>query len=48
MDDYMFQSYVKDCKCVTEATSYLEILNYSVSFALEGEREEGVIGLDVG
>jgi hypothetical protein len=30
MDDYMFQSYVKDCKCVTEATSYLEILNYSV------------------
>ncbi|KAK0646562.1 hypothetical protein B0T16DRAFT_413742 [Cercophora newfieldiana] len=29
MDDYMFQSYVKDCKCVTEATSYLEILNYS-------------------
>ena len=31
MDDYMFRSYVKDCTCVTEATSYLEILNYSVS-----------------
>ena len=30
----MFQSYVKDCKCVTEATSYLEILNYSVSCEL--------------
>ncbi|KAK5664127.1 hypothetical protein OQA88_342 [Cercophora sp. LCS_1] len=29
MDDYMFRSYVKDCTCVTEATSYLEILNYS-------------------
>jgi len=31
MDDYMFRSYVQECKCVTEATSYLEILNYSVS-----------------
>ncbi|KAK3357491.1 hypothetical protein B0T25DRAFT_539342 [Lasiosphaeria hispida] len=29
MDDYMFRTYVTDCKCVTEATSYLEILNYS-------------------
>ncbi|KAK3375181.1 hypothetical protein B0H63DRAFT_269835 [Podospora didyma] len=29
MDDYMFRTYVKDCKCVTEATSYLEIFNYS-------------------
>lgn len=32
MDDYMFRSYVKDCKTVTEATSYLEVLNYSVSW----------------
>lgn len=32
MDDYMFRSYVKDCKTVTEATSYLEILNYDVSW----------------
>ena len=31
MDDYMFRSYVKDCKTVSEATSYLEILNYTVS-----------------
>jgi hypothetical protein len=31
MDDYMFRSYVKDCKTVAEATSYLEVLNYSVS-----------------
>ncbi|KAK0753398.1 hypothetical protein B0T18DRAFT_434170 [Schizothecium vesticola] len=31
MDDYMFRSYVKDCKTVTEATSYLEVLNYSDS-----------------
>jgi hypothetical protein len=31
MDDYLFRSYVKDCICVTEATSYLEIFNYSVS-----------------
>ncbi|KAK0621309.1 hypothetical protein B0T17DRAFT_283929 [Bombardia bombarda] len=29
MDDYMFCSYVEDCKCVAEPTSYLEILNYS-------------------
>ncbi|KAK1751824.1 hypothetical protein QBC47DRAFT_76733 [Echria macrotheca] len=29
MDDYMFRSYVKECTIVTEATSYLEILNYS-------------------
>lgn len=29
MDDYMFQSYVKECKCVTEATGFLEIFNYS-------------------
>ncbi|GAB1320575.1 Magnesium transport protein CorA, transmembrane region [Madurella fahalii] len=29
MDDYMFQTYVEDCKCVEEATSYLEIFNYS-------------------
>lgn len=32
MDDYMFRSYVKDCKTVTEATSYLEVLNYDVSW----------------
>lgn len=31
MDEYMFRSYVADCKYVQEATSYLEILNYSVS-----------------
>jgi hypothetical protein len=40
---------VEDCRCVQEATSYLEILNYSVSFAflphsvwiskLEGRRQ---------
>lgn len=29
MDDYMFRSYVKDCKCVVEPTKWLEILNYS-------------------
>jgi len=33
MDDYMFQAYVADCKCVTEQTSYLEIFNYSVSYS---------------
>jgi len=27
----MFKQYVEDCKCVEEATSYLEIFNYSVS-----------------
>ena len=31
MDDYMFRSHVTKCKVVREATSYLEILNYSVS-----------------
>ncbi|KAK0673834.1 hypothetical protein QBC41DRAFT_265485 [Cercophora samala] len=30
MDDYMFKSYVADCKVAQEATSYLEIFNYSV------------------
>ena len=30
MDDYMFRSHVQNCRNVTEATSYLEILNYSV------------------
>ncbi|KAH6624947.1 hypothetical protein B0J18DRAFT_466127 [Chaetomium sp. MPI-SDFR-AT-0129] len=29
MDDYMFRSYVAECKCVKEDTSYLEIFNYS-------------------
>ncbi|KLU88997.1 hypothetical protein MAPG_07976 [Magnaporthiopsis poae ATCC 64411] len=29
MDDYIFQKIVQDCSNVTEATSYLEILNYS-------------------
>ncbi|KAL2271696.1 hypothetical protein VTJ83DRAFT_1067 [Remersonia thermophila] len=29
MDDYMFRTYVTDCKVVQEATSYLEIFNYS-------------------
>jgi hypothetical protein len=36
MDDYMFQWYVKDCTCVQEATSYLEIFNYTVSVLLRG------------
>jgi hypothetical protein len=31
MDDYMFRSYVTQCTCVQEATSYLEVFNYSVS-----------------
>ena len=31
MDDYMFRSHVESCKNVIESTSYLEILNYSVS-----------------
>ncbi|KAJ9161560.1 Magnesium transport protein CorA [Coniochaeta hoffmannii] len=29
MDDYMFKSHVQNCRNVAEATSYLEILNYS-------------------
>ncbi|KAK4123725.1 hypothetical protein N657DRAFT_645313 [Parathielavia appendiculata] len=29
MDDYMFRSYVTECKCVQEETQYLEIFNYS-------------------
>ncbi|KAH6850236.1 hypothetical protein B0I37DRAFT_413649 [Chaetomium sp. MPI-CAGE-AT-0009] len=29
MDDYMFKTYVAECKCVQEETSYLEIFNYS-------------------
>ncbi|KAI6387597.1 hypothetical protein MCOR23_011059 [Pyricularia oryzae] len=29
MDDYMFHQHVQECEIVTEATSYLEILNYS-------------------
>ncbi|KAL1835536.1 hypothetical protein VTK73DRAFT_5547 [Phialemonium thermophilum] len=29
MDDYMFRKHVQNCKNVVEATSYLEIFNYS-------------------
>ncbi|KAK3302089.1 uncharacterized protein B0T15DRAFT_403587 [Chaetomium strumarium] len=32
----MFQWHVKDCTCVQEATSYLEIFNYSVSVLIRG------------
>lgn len=31
MDDYMFREHVSNCRQVTEATHYVEILNYSVS-----------------
>lgn len=31
MDDYMFRHYVDECRVVDEATSYVEIFNYSVS-----------------
>ena len=37
MDDYFFQDYVRACRNVTEATSYLEIFNYSVSVAVAVE-----------
>ena len=30
MDDYMFNNIVDGCKYVPEATTYLEIFNYSV------------------
>lgn len=30
MDDYFFQHFVRSCRNVSEATSYLEIFNYSV------------------
>lgn len=33
MDDYFFKSHVKNCRNVTEDTSYLEIFNYSVCLA---------------
>jgi hypothetical protein len=31
MDDYLFRHHVNECRPVSEATSYLEIFNYSVS-----------------
>lgn len=31
MDDYMFRAHVDSCRNVIESTSYLEILNYTVS-----------------
>ena len=37
MDDYMFRTQVQSCKYVTEVTGYLEIFNYSVRKAQEGE-----------
>jgi hypothetical protein len=40
MDDYMFRFYVNDCRQVTEATSYVEILNYSVWLELMGSRRK--------
>ncbi len=42
MDDYMFRSHVTKCKVVREATSYLEILNYSVSCCFFVRMWEGV------
>lgn len=30
MDDYMFHSHVNECRVVHEATSYVEIFNYTV------------------
>jgi hypothetical protein len=37
MDDYMFKANVDRCKHVQEATTYLEIFSYSVSYlALDG------------
>jgi len=35
MDDYLFETHVWNCKNVVEATSYLEILNYSVRLTKE-------------
>ncbi|OAA34448.1 Mg2+ transporter protein, CorA-like/Zinc transport protein ZntB [Metarhizium rileyi] len=32
MDDYMFRSYVEECRSVEEATNYVEIFNYSDPF----------------
>lgn len=34
MDDYLFDMNVKNSKYVQEATTYLEIFNYSVSVPL--------------
>ena len=34
MDDYMFNIHVNGCKYVPEATSYLEIFNYSVGTSI--------------
>ena len=31
MDEYLFRQFVDECREVSEATSYVEILNYSVS-----------------
>lgn len=33
MDDYMFEANVAMCRYVPEATTYLEIFSYSVSFS---------------
>jgi len=30
MDDYMFRYYIDECRVVEEATTYIEIFNYSV------------------
>lgn len=30
MEDYLFRHFVDECRVVHEATSYLEIFNYSV------------------
>lgn len=35
MDDYMFNAHVNGCKYVHEATTYLEIFNYSVRLELQ-------------
>jgi hypothetical protein len=45
MDDYMFNIHVNGCKYVHEATSYLEIFNYSVRYEIHEWSMEEVLML---
>ena len=45
MDEYLFSLFLDKCRVVDEATSYVEILNYSVSGRGSSQTDMGARGL---
>ena len=44
MDEYLFRQFLDECREVSEATSYVEILNYSVSGRPPGREDRQLRG----